>query len=742
MLKPDACHPHASFIMTPKNDGLPDQIRSPSLGAVSYQAQFVVDALRSLSDEDFPEQAHQLRNVFLCIAEHIRDKLLSLYGKNDLPKRGTDGQQAVRNLAIGLQRIYSFIRYISASSPKQSPPAIQAALASLTDLYFPKKNGTPFCIVRPQWKYNLTSVSLQFALARLFADSLLVSDRDEEFTGIKKKELGTSVQWVPYLKRIWKKWRQKEVANDPGRAAFIPKRAPIQLAVLSFAGLDTQDPLFFPILGHELGHFIESSYKPALSVDRTILKKSRATDAVINKMIGNDVLKKRINYRAHVNDCIDSCIRELLADRVAIRMLGFGFFAAQSEFLKTGENWKPFLITRNFTYPAIRLRLCLLLGDIEKDRTLIDFLSKNARGDDELIREVSEKLLAYLEEWSAVIGTEEELFASRKGKRNATERLIEGQVRKALPEIEKVAEKAVKKRSVLKQSFFERIRRLRYDLPPSLPREDEYSFAEISSATWAYQFVYGEKKEVEKQKHKNKLKEYNKTCRLMMKAIELIPALQSSDAAKIRTPVDEARSVPTQDDLAKGKGVLSPYEIERRMTLDLNDENKNSRMEIMPFDPNLLNGASLDVRLGNWFSVAKRTRLEGIEIGDKEDEAKLANVGKEEIFINNGKSFLLHPGDFVLGVTLEFVALPDDVMAFVEGKSRLGRLGLLVATAAQIAPGFHGAIVLELVNAGTVPLKLSPGKTIAQIVFQRMDSHIGKPHLYDSEKDFYCQMKP
>jgi dCTP deaminase len=91
-----------------------------------------------------------------------------------------------------------------------------------------------------------------------------------------------------------------------------------------------------------------------------------------------------------------------------------------------------------------------------------------------------------------------------------------------------------------------------------------------------------------------------------------------------------------------------------------------------------------------------------------------------------------------LGVTQEFIALPDDVMAFVEGRSRIGRLGLFVATATQVAPTFHGVIVLELVNAGTVPLELQPGIQIAQLVFQVMTDPA--PKRYRGQ--YYCQIKP
>ena len=110
------------------------------------------------------------------------------------------------------------------------------------------------------------------------------------------------------------------------------------------------------------------------------------------------------------------------------------------------------------------------------------------------------------------------------------------------------------------------------------------------------------------------------------------------------------------------------------------------------------------------------------------------------VFVPDGKDFIIHPGDFVLGATLEFVALPSDLMGFVEGKSSIGRLGLLVATATQIAPGFHGVVVLEFANTGTVPLVVEPRMPIAQLVLQRMVSPVSDEALYKGRH--YCQIWP
>ena len=110
------------------------------------------------------------------------------------------------------------------------------------------------------------------------------------------------------------------------------------------------------------------------------------------------------------------------------------------------------------------------------------------------------------------------------------------------------------------------------------------------------------------------------------------------------------------------------------------------------------------------------------------------------MYVSFGQHFTLHPGDFALSVSLEYVAIPPDLVAFVEGKSSLGRAGLIVATATQVAPGFKGGIVLELFNSGTVPVKLKPGMRIAQLAFFKTDRSLPDDWLYGGK--FHCQVKP
>jgi len=144
---------------------------------------------------------------------------------------------------------------------------------------------------------------------------------------------------------------------------------------------------------------------------------------------------------------------------------------------------------------------------------------------------------------------------------------------------------------------------------------------------------------------------------------------------------------------------------------------------IEPWDPSLVQPASVDVRLGSEFGVMRNNRLTHIDPFVQNDALM------DEVTTPEGEEFVLHPGEFALGHTAEVFRLPDDVVGVVNGKSSLGRLGLLVhATAGYVDPAFCGSIVLELSNVSTLPILLRPGMKIAQMVFQRMDRPAARPY--------------
>ena len=160
---------------------------------------------------------------------------------------------------------------------------------------------------------------------------------------------------------------------------------------------------------------------------------------------------------------------------------------------------------------------------------------------------------------------------------------------------------------------------------------------------------------------------------------------------------------------------------------DILSEIDAKRVALDPFDEAMVQPSSVDVRLDRFFRVFENHKYPHIDpMQDQPDLTRQVEPDGEEPFI-------LHPGEFVLGSTLELVTLPDDLAARVEGKSSLGRLGLLThATAGFVDPGFSGHVTLELANVATLPIKLYPGMKIGQFCFFRLSSP--SEHPYGSEK--------
>ena len=147
------------------------------------------------------------------------------------------------------------------------------------------------------------------------------------------------------------------------------------------------------------------------------------------------------------------------------------------------------------------------------------------------------------------------------------------------------------------------------------------------------------------------------------------------------------------------------------------------RVRLDPYDPAMVQPSSVDVRLDRYFRLFDNHKYPFIDPAEEQPElTRLVEVDADEPFI-------LHPGEFVLASTLEQVTLPDDIAARVEGKSSLGRLGLLThATAGFVDPGFTGHVTLELSNVATLPIKLWPGMKIGQLCFFQLSSPAEHPY--------------
>jgi dCTP deaminase len=150
---------------------------------------------------------------------------------------------------------------------------------------------------------------------------------------------------------------------------------------------------------------------------------------------------------------------------------------------------------------------------------------------------------------------------------------------------------------------------------------------------------------------------------------------------------------------------------------------EEGRIRIDPWNPELVQPASIDLRLGDSFRVFHNHRASAIDL--REPPANLT----EEVVVPLDDAFVIHPGEFCLGRTLEWIELPDDIVARIEGKSSLGRLGLIVhATAGFCDPGWKGTLTLELNNLTRVPIRLYPNLPIAQLSFMALDRPARRPY--------------
>ena len=156
---------------------------------------------------------------------------------------------------------------------------------------------------------------------------------------------------------------------------------------------------------------------------------------------------------------------------------------------------------------------------------------------------------------------------------------------------------------------------------------------------------------------------------------------------------------------------------------DIRAQVESGRVVLDPWDPAMVQPSSVDVRLDRYFRLFDNHKYAVIDpAADQSDLTRLVDVGPDQPFV-------LHPGEFVLGATHEVVTLPDDIAARLEGKSSLGRLGLLThSTAGFIDPGFTGHVTLELANVATLPIKLWPGMKIGQLCFFQLSSAAEHPY--------------
>jgi dCTP deaminase len=314
--------------------------------------------------------------------------------------------------------------------------------------------------------------------------------------------------------------------------------------------------------------------------------------------------------------------------------------------------------------------------------------------------------------------------------------IIENTICEALKKIDvKIKEKIPKdKCNLINLQVFKASNYLKSDIPPCevienriLEKPKNFEMRSILLSSWTA-WLSKSKNSPEWKTHYQDRKNLSK---LSLRAIELAH-LQSQYKPKNPEQIEivyseNKRTFSTIKTRRKQPGVLNKDEILYYM----NNADLDKAIILTPlFDPRQIGESSLDVRLGNSFIISKRASIKNIEVTENlEDKDKIKAYESQEkvqIELEDKDGIALHPGQFILGSTLEYIKLPLDIMAYVIGKSSVGRLGLVIATATQIAPGYKGTPTLELSNVGNVPLILHPTELIAQLVFHKLCAPVKK----------------
>ena len=171
----------------------------------------------------------------------------------------------------------------------------------------------------------------------------------------------------------------------------------------------------------------------------------------------------------------------------------------------------------------------------------------------------------------------------------------------------------------------------------------------------------------------------------------------------------------------------------------LEEERLDRRLVITPLlEEEQIGRGAVDLRLGTEFLLLRRTQRPGLDPAEQSQED--VDQLQERSVVPFGGEFWLHPSHFVLAATLEYLRFPDDMGAYVVGRSSWGRVGLIVATAVFVHPGFCGCLTLELVNDGDSPIRLSPGARIAQLAIHRLESPA--PRSEDEAEKYRAPVRP
>lgn len=510
--------------MLPETE-IDELIENPSLGAITYQAERLVREIRELDLRGQPSEIRHVRNLLLCLTDRVKRRLWELYDPKH-PRSvvgGEDGFKRTRSLGRTLGHIHSFVRYICRDSFRKNAPSLHFIMNQLALRHVRDQENTPICIVRTKWHYRTECEPLSQQIQSMFNFWDFIDNINDETVQLPPEQIIT---------RWWKSWL--DTLPESERAELMPEdRPPLQISVLSFPGLDSQDVFLYPLLGHELGHFLDSSQHEALS---RRIEENWPTEDENNSAEDESTLFSQTDFTDLYSDepttIPQVCVRELLADILAVRIIGFSYFISLAEYLKTMYPWEGPLIETETGYPGMELRLWVILRHMnrEGDEFNLRYLLDGEKTEDPLAYEFLTNYLAKWEKrlerlltnWVTDPQTQATATGTDEGEQDSTLHSVLTLVIDSLGAIDKVATEAVPVASKLSMQIFKRIKALQQKEAPSLPDDDATSFGEIMAAVWIYEFMLGEPDEINMTKLEEQFAIYDETCRNAIKAMDRI----------------------------------------------------------------------------------------------------------------------------------------------------------------------------------------------------------------------------
>jgi len=658
-----------------------------------------------------------LTNVFQYLARVCDEvvKQINWTAQDDVDRDVT----ILRVLDWQVQEFASHIRYVESAKTNHLPWQVIPSFEKLVEFLKPRAQ----VMLRPMWRYNYATIVSN--LRDLYLSELQIYEHYISSFDV-----------------------ESNIIHPLGEAFHI----------ISFPALERNNILLHSVIGHELGHLLATELveKSKQSFLNDVLEKiEKATDEelTLDASISQESAPLLFQqYRTNLittnsNTCLvffERAAEEIIADAVGAALFGpaalFSVFdiAVQSDF-----DLEP--TSRNNYYPPWRRRIREILRAVEKLSPKLLHVGPNLfRMDSPTILQkravdlnlnpstrselVNERIRTFRE---IAADTSDSAAIAQDTLAEIAYSALQPYIDKSIIEVQRLLGRHQFNEAQVLATLPSLIERLDAGVTPNAEHDmpsgkvSKVKLVDVLNSAWYHKASLSVAPLTDEDRT---LLEQARSIRnrLTLKAVEFVNVTEeyAGKTTRRRTTVPGPKSggVLTTDDIYSA--------MEEPGILD--------RLILTPiFDPaDSVTDAAVDVRLGTEFILFRKEAFHALDISSSEAIFNDVSRYQERVIRRIQERFVLHPRQLVIGSTLEYIQLPPDVMAYVIGKSTLGRTGLIIATATKVDPGFRGCITLEMVNEGEVPLVLFPGMPIAQLVLHRTE----RPSRYDGV--YSCPIGP